>query len=421
MVKRLLIFITLIMIILTAGCNTVSEEIQFSDSQLTLAVKTQAGLEETEPLTDEDLENLMELDASGYDISTLQGIEVLINLVHLNLEDNQIEDISQLLQLKNLETVILYNNPLPLETNDAILSQIHQLEEAGVTVHYDEIPVYEQTGAPAEGVFYKMEHGENTVYLFGSIHVGMEDIYPLHVAIEDAFASADYLAVEIDLTTVSDFEMMELLASIGFYEDDQSLQNAIGQEAFTELVTLLRPYGYDEMMLNLFKPFVVQDLLTMMAAEAAGLHPDNGIDLYFMERANSSNMEIISLETIEEQLLLSTFLPEELQVTELVQSIEEFDQLTDEVIQLLEIWRQGDTEALLEIRNAEIDEGYEDYMRALLDDRDRQMTDRIEEFLLSETGNTYFVVVGAIHLVGDTSITGLLEERGYHLQLGSSE
>ncbi|MCD8510912.1 MAG: TraB/GumN family protein [Bacillus sp. (in: Bacteria)] len=420
MLKRLFILFSIVMISLTAGCNATSEEIQFSDSQLASAIKVAAGLEDTDTITESDVIDIIELDAQGYGITHLQGIEALLELVHLNLQDNEIDDLSQLFLIENLETVLLYNNPLSLDTNEDVLSQIQQLEANGVTVHYDEIPVYEQTGAPAEGVFYKVEHGGNTVYLLGSIHVGMEDIYPLHPAIEDAFALADYLAVEIDMTTVSEFEMMELLASIGFYEDGESLQEAIGQNAFTELVTLLRPYGYDEMMLNLFKPFVVQDLLTMMAAEAAGLHPDDGIDLYFMDRASYAEMPIISLETIEEQLLLSTFLPEELQAMELIQSIEAFDQLTDEIIELMDVWRQGDTEALLAIRNAEIEEGYEDYMRALLDDRDLQMADRIEEFLLDESGSTYFVVVGAMHLVGDTSIAGLLKDRGYELQLGAS-
>ncbi|MDQ0254007.1 uncharacterized protein YbaP (TraB family) [Evansella vedderi] len=417
MLRRLsYIFLTAI-IVLTTGCTSDGEEgLQFEDTQLTLAIKDALSLEESEIISEKDAADLLELDGKNYGISSLKGIEALVELKHLDLQDNHIEDLTPLLNLENLETVLLYNNPFSLEEGSQSLSIIHELEEDGIVVHYEETFIYEETGPPAEGVFYKVENGNNTVYLFGSIHVGMADIYPLHPAIEGAFEEADYLAVEIDLTDISDFEMMELIGTIGFYEDGSTLEQAIGGKAFKQLVDLLAPFGYEASMLNFFKPFVVQDLVTMLAAELAGLHPDDGIDLYFMERANKDDIEIISLETVEDQLLLSTILSEETQAKDLIDSIENFDQLSAEVEQLMNIWRNGDTEAILELRESEYEEDYEEYMKALLDDRDYLMTEKIEEFLLHDTGETYFVVVGAMHLVGEKSIVGLLNNRGYNVQ-----
>jgi uncharacterized protein YbaP (TraB family) len=51
-----------------------------------------------------------------------------------------------------------------------------------------------------------------------------------------------------------------------------------------------------------------------------------------------------------------------------------------------------------------------------MDERDLLMTDKIEEFLNADNGETYFVVVGALHLAGDNSIADLLETRGYSVE-----
>jgi uncharacterized protein YbaP (TraB family) len=42
------------------------------------------------------------------------------------------------------------------------------------------------------------------------------------------------------------------------------------------------------------------------------------------------------------------------------------------------------------------------------------MASKIEEFL--KTGQTYFVVVGAGHLIGDKGIIELLRRKGYRVQ-----
>ncbi|MCP4647045.1 MAG: TraB/GumN family protein, partial [bacterium] len=47
----------------------------------------------------------------------------------------------------------------------------------------------------------------------------------------------------------------------------------------------------------------------------------------------------------------------------------------------------------------------------LLDERNFSMVERIEEFLQDD--ETYFVIVGAAHLVGENGIIRLLEESGY--------
>ena len=50
----------------------------------------------------------------------------------------------------------------------------------------------------------------------------------------------------------------------------------------------------------------------------------------------------------------------------------------------------------------------------LIYERNRTMAQKIEEFL--KTKETYFVIVGAGHLVGEKGIVGILKKRGYRVE-----
>ena len=59
---------------------------------------------------------------------------------------------------------------------------------------------YNDGTATSTPVLYKVTDGDgDVVWLFGSIHVGTEDFYPLPDYVEEAFEGSDRLAVEVDI------------------------------------------------------------------------------------------------------------------------------------------------------------------------------------------------------------------------------
>ena len=84
----------------------------------------------------------------------------------------------------------------------------------------------------------------------------------------------------------------------------------------------------------------------------------------------------------------------------------------EELTQLIRVWRSGSIDVIAQLRD--FSEGSE---QLAMDERDLLMTDKIEEFLNEDDGETYFVVVGALHLAGENSIIDLLETRGYSVEL----
>ena len=403
-----------LLIIMLFGCTTTDDRIVFDDSMLEKAVM-EASQHDGDYLTGETSISLTELDASEQGIKSLAGIEALNSLEVLDVSYNEISDLSPLTSLKHLKLLYVMGNPLIYEEDEVIA----ELLENGVTVEYENSVVFDDTGSPSKGVFYKIEEGSNTVYLFGSIHVGIEELYPLHEDVESAFAKADYLAVEIDMTQINELEMSQYMSQQAMFTDGRSLRDVVNEDLFERALEITYPFGFGEDMLNLYKPWFVATLISNLAIMNAGYSEEFGIDNYFMDRADGK-IEIIGLETVEDQLSVFNVLSMESQQEFLEETLEEYNNTAEEMDAMIEIWRTGDVEAFSIHR--EIDEtaseDYQEFMRAMQDDRDVEMAEKIEDFLLSDSSETYFVVVGALHLVGETSIIGLLEQQGYNIQEG---
>jgi Leucine-rich repeat (LRR) protein len=114
MKKILVIFMCLLLF----GCNNG----QFEDEYLNLAVNQTLR---TEGLRDNQLDELKHLDVSYMNISSLEGIEKLVNLESLNISNNVIVDIGRVSELTKLEILDLQNNAIEDVTS---LSNLESLE-----------------------------------------------------------------------------------------------------------------------------------------------------------------------------------------------------------------------------------------------------------------------------------------------------
>ena len=83
--------------------------VYFNDPQLDLAVKDQLN-KSSGVLTDKNLKSIKNLQAKGYDISRLEGIELLENLVSIDISQNQISDLSPLQEIADLTIIKASDN-----------------------------------------------------------------------------------------------------------------------------------------------------------------------------------------------------------------------------------------------------------------------------------------------------------------------
>jgi hypothetical protein len=266
------------------------------------------------------------------------------------------------------------------------------------------------------------------MYIFGSIHAGSEDLYPLPAYVMDAFYRSGYLAVEADIVALeSDFAaIMEMMNSL-MYEEGTTIVDDIGEDLYERALTAVSELeefsalGFTAETLTGFKPYFWTDMLTAVAVERAGMDLDLGLDKFFIREAMEREMGILEIESVASQMDMLLGLSPALQSLLLEEALN-MDKAVEGLEELYRLWRIGDEAALKDLIY-EVDEEYseeqvilmEEYMDALLTQRDLHMADVAESYMAE--GKTVFYVVGLAHLLGEDSVIGLLGQRGYTIEL----
>jgi uncharacterized protein YbaP (TraB family) len=256
---------------------------------------------------------------------------------------------------------------------------------------------------------WKISSEVNSIYLLGSIHMASPEIYPLDSSIEDAFELADNLVVEVDITQLDEMHTLQLIMDYGTYPPGDGLRDHISDDLYAQLVEQL---GFYMVTLDIYRPWVVVLTQEQMQLQELGYNPQYGIDLYFINKAAETSKDIIELETADFQFELLSSFPDELMILILEESVA--NPLTQEDLDMLfEAWEDGDAvEMELLLFEALTEEpALAPYYDKMFYERNINMAEIIEGFLAND--ETYFVVVGAGHLVGENGLIDILDGKGY--------
>ncbi|MFC6038744.1 TraB/GumN family protein [Paenisporosarcina macmurdoensis] len=408
------IFLLGIFIISTTACSLTSETVKleeyFQDSSLEIVVRKELKSENPK-VSEKEFATIQSLKAPEAGITNLEGIEKLTSLNYLDVTGNNIDDLSPLLSLEKLSEVQLGDIYFTGDSDETVGSVIENLEKKGVKVHVRSRLSFEEYDGPSEGIFHRVQKDNQTVYLLGSIHIGDQTIYPLNQKIDVAFEEADHLAVEINIEDINETEASQTMMQQGLYQDGTTLSTVVEDEVFKDTVGYLSDLGLNEEMINQFQPWFVTMMLSEVALGKSNLTSENGVDKHFITRATEKKLPIISLESVESQIASISSAPVEEQIESLEITLDSMDIYEEELTQLIRVWRSGNIDVIAQLRD--LSEGSE---QLAMDERDLLMADKIEGFLNADDGETYFVVVGALHLAGENSIVDLLETRGYSIE-----
>lgn len=262
-----------------------------------------------------------------------------------------------------------------------------------------------------KGFMWEVENNGNTVYLVGSIHIADNSFYPLRPEFEEAFAEADYLGVEIDLSKAAGEAQQKMVMDMGMYQDGTTLKDHISGETYAKLGKILQQSGMKPDALDAFKPWVVETTISSLKSVKAGYEAAAGIDLYFIQKAIERKIPVVELESYESQLSMFNGFSKELQEKNLNNALDNFDVLDDGVDKMAEMWKTGNDEQLLELTNSMAAEP--EYNKAMLIDRNEKMAEKIDGYLKNGKKEEYFIVVGAAHYLGEHGIVKLLQDKGY--------
>lgn len=254
---------------------------------------------------------------------------------------------------------------------------------------------------------YKICDNDNCVYLLGSIHLGDERVNQFNDIIIDAYNESDYLAVEID-TYDMNIDVNEYLL-----DNSGNIEELLSEELNEKLEQFAKDHPlfmYDS--LKNFKLGYIADYLSLVPYIEIG-YIKEGVDSYFTQLAHKQNKEIISLETYEEQLELLLGSSDEFYIKQIENVIDNYDTAKLEVKYLYDTYLKSDPDSLKKLIDMMMqtseDEEEISYNRAIYDDRNKKMADKVVEFL--DNDQNVFVVVGCAHVVGSNGIVDLLNDK----------
>jgi uncharacterized protein len=271
-------------------------------------------------------------------------------------------------------------------------------------------------GAPKH-FLWKVTGSKGVVYLLGTIHAAKADFYPLPSIIEDSFEKADTLIEEIDISEPAEVARAQQgLIEDGSYPKGDTITNHLSEVTRSHLAAYLKKGDLPEPAIAHLRPWLVSMLVAQLELQRMGFDPSHGLDQHFLKEARQSHKQIGALEDAASQLKLLSSLSEELQDRVLLSSLVDMEKSHDVLDLLTRAWQSGNDAAMQELITSSVREypQLKPLMTKLFDDRNTAMAVKIERFL--QTPNSYFVAVGAGHLVGDKGILSELRRKNFMVE-----
>jgi hypothetical protein len=265
----------------------------------------------------------------------------------------------------------------------------------------------------AEPAIWSVDGRGGELLVLGSVHLLRPEDYPLPANVTAAYGAADRLVMELDESALDPLEVQTLLLRIGRLEEGRTLADVMGARDYRKAKESAQALGYPLELLGPLKPWLAAITIMNLHTVSLGYSPELGLEQHLTGLARRDAKPIAALETIEFQLELFDGLPEATQSSLLLQTLAEASMMDDQLGQLISAWRRGDSAALDRELTRSFD-GYPEVYRRLVTDRNRDWTRQLEK--LADEGGITLVVVGALHLVGEDSVIGMLRDRGQRVE-----
>ena len=264
-----------------------------------------------------------------------------------------------------------------------------------------------ESAATAKRLFlWRIKSEQSTAYLLGSIHVAKPQMYPLDSRIEKAFQSADVLVVEANASPDKMPGMALQMMMRASYPPEDSLGKHVSKEVCDATIARVTKSGLPAAQARQLKPWFLGMTITLAELQRLNIDPAYGLDIHFLQSAKGK--QIVELESTDAQLALLDGLSDKQQEDFLKYTLKDIDNVARHVDDMIASWTNGDAKELEEYLLQAIKESpdLQQLFVKLFDDRNKAMAAKIE--ILLKTGKTYFIVVGAGHLVGKTGLLELL-------------
>jgi uncharacterized protein YbaP (TraB family) len=260
------------------------------------------------------------------------------------------------------------------------------------------------------GALFKITGFGHSMVLFGTMHVGLPEFYPLEPRIAQAVVKASTLALEVD-PQLPPAVLAKAMSDYGLARPGAALPPALA----ARLAPVLARAGIDAATIAPLKPWVVAMVLGLHEYAALGYRADLAVDSHLAMLARAAKVKVIELESIDAQMALFARLSDAEQLRYLDDTITliESGGQRAEVRQVVDAWRSADQAALEALAGrVELDTTYAGrfVQKVLLEGRNGPLADKLLELLAKE--DNAVAAIGVLHLIGKHSVPVLMRAKG---------
>ena len=266
--------------------------------------------------------------------------------------------------------------------------------------------------ALGEPALWKVYGNPGTAYLFGSIHILPPDVKWRSPRVDAAIRSASVFAFEIPNDEETQARIARLIAEKGQLPPGTTLPSLLPPQSRADYDADLALAHVPHAAIDGKRPWLADLFLVVQRMAQEKASPLLGVDATLMKEAASQKHEVRYLESIDTQIALLVPNDEKLELDEFEADLKEFRKEKDEFNDLIGAWSKGDPSEIDKLINGEFS-AHPEARKALLDDRNRTWSKKIETWLLEE--RVFFITVGAGHLAGKNSLIQVLRHDGYRI------
>jgi len=257
-------------------------------------------------------------------------------------------------------------------------------------------------------------HGDhNTVYLGGSVHLLKASDSALPAAFDRAYSGSQSLVMELDMGKVDAMSAAGWMAEHGMLPAGKNLHQSVGDARYQRISTEAARLGLPMEMLDSFQPWVLGLQLMELQYAKDGFDAQSGVEQQLEHRAQADRKPTAGLETLEQQLGFFEALTADQQNKFLDLVLNDLHDTDSDTQQVITAWRVGDAGKLASLLSEEYQQ-FPALYQSLVTQRNRSWEPQIQQFL--HGSHNYFVVVGALHLVGQGGLLELLRKDGYKVE-----
>ena len=221
--------------------------------------------------------------------------------------------------------------------------------------------------------------------------------------VSKALATTEQVYLELDM---DDPQMMAQLQSAMLRLGGPDVKTLMTEAEYQTLDQWLTTnYGAGMAQMGMVKPF---GLLSMVLVKSMSCPQPAGYEMELIKSAMATEQEVLGLESVADQIGVFDAIDEKTQYEWLIKYITEPEEATEELADMMALYKKEDLTALLaKINESPEYQGLEDQ---LLYDRNENW---IPKMVAAAKEKPTFFAVGAGHLAADRGVIALLKKEGY--------